>query len=215
MKTRLVFFVVMGLGVAGIFAGPLKIARVNLWDHNCLFSTNCIIGIYDTELAFTTNTTSIPSISVGGSLLSRTFQGQPGSREAGCYGYEYRLVVNRLAGAGSVSITTLTLQKFGKVSKFTYNGQRDNRVWVMSSGGVGGVGPSSVDARGSKITFHFDPPLTFASNAAKEMSSLFFGMASPGQPPNAPNAWAICTGYATVPGIIPVPINISVPVRIP
>jgi hypothetical protein len=208
MKTRLSLFIVLSLVVAGC-QSP-KIVDVNAPTYNCLFSTNCIIVVNDTTSSLTNNLEPMQPISVGGFLQSRTFQGQPGTAEAGNYGYEYRLVLNQLSGASSISIDSMKLDNFGSVSPITYNGQPNNKVWVVTSGGLGSVGPTSAAFNGSEITFNFSSPLTFVSGASQESSSYFYGMASPS--PNPPSGTA--SGWATFSGTVITSAGVSVPILV-
>jgi hypothetical protein len=212
MKTRLVFSTVLSLLIL-VTAGcqSVKIVQVNAPAYNCLFSTNCIITVNDTVFNFVTNlppdtTTASTNASLTGLVQSRTFAGQPGTPEAGLYGYEYRLVLQKLIGDQSVSLSSMTVN-FSPYSSFDYNGQTDNQAWVVTSGGVGSVGPTSISANGSAITFGFNPPLTLSSASSEETSSYFFGMISSTPPPTADNDYASFTGSINLTGGGSVPFN--------
>jgi len=135
-----------------IQAAPLKVVKVNFPAINCLFSTNCVIRVTDTVAKFNTN---LPPLTVCGFLQSRTFEGKPGTHEAGHFGYGYRLVLTRLAGASSISITSMTINTFGAISAYNYNGRANNQVWVETSGGLGSVGPGAASSIGTKNYFRF------------------------------------------------------------
>ena len=153
----------------------------------------------------TVNPTNPPltqtNLALSGFLQSRSYQGQPGMPEAGLTAYEYRLVLQHLQAATgvngvtrkSVSINSMTLN-FSPYSSFNYKSQTSNQVWVVTSGGLGSVGPASAVSSGSKVTFNFNPPLTLSSATNQEASTYFFGMLSPHSPPNAVNGWASFTG---------------------
>jgi hypothetical protein len=197
MKTRLVLFGALSLVAMGVQAGTLKIVNVNAPAYNYLFSTNGSITVNDTVSTFTTNlppyTTNLAQVKLSGLIQSRTFQGKPGAPEAGLNAYEYRLVLNKLTNAASVSISSMTL-KFSPFSSFAYLGQSNNQAWVVTSGGIGSVGPSSAAASGSQVTFNFNPPLTFSGASNQEVSSYFWGMISSHPPPKTANTWATFTG---------------------
>jgi len=53
---------------------------------------------------------------------------------------------------------------------------------------------------GSKVTFNFNPPLTFSSTSSESTSSYFFGMISSTPPPATDNSWASFTGTDYLPG---------------
>jgi hypothetical protein len=197
MKTRLLLFGAICFAAVNVHAVLLKIVKVNAPAINCLFSSNCTVTVNDTVSDFTTNlppyTAGPTNATLSGFLQSRTYQGQPGTQEAGLSAYEYRLVLQSLTGAKSVSINSMTLN-FSTYTNFDYNGQLNKQIWVVTSGGLGSVGPSSVLASGSKVSFRFNPPLTIPTGANQEMSTYFFGMISSTPPPGAANAWATFTG---------------------
>jgi len=208
MKTRLLLSLVLGLTVGSVLAAPLRVAKVNAPAYNCLFNTNCTITVNDTTAAFTTN---LPPGSTNGSLTgflqSRTFQGQPGSPEAGLYGYEYRLVLNKLTGASSVTIRSMTVD-FSPYSSFTYQNQPNQQAWEVTSGGLGSTGPRTASVSGSKVTFRFFPPLVLSSASGQDASTYFFGMISSVAPPATANRWATFEGLVTpAPGGAAVPFN--------
>ena len=214
MKTRLYLFGAICIAAVTIHAAPLKIVKVNAPAINYLFSSNGTVTVNDTVDQFTTNlppyTTNLPNASLSGLLQSRTYKGQPGTPEAGLNAYEYRLVLQKLTGAKSVSIDSMTL-KFSPYSSFNYNNiirrQVSEQVWVVTSGGVGSVGPGSAAASRSKVTFQFNPPLTLSNDSSQETSSYFFGMISPAPPPTAANGWASFTGSEQLSSSNSIPFN--------
>jgi len=197
MKTRFFLFLALSLAAFGVSAASLHVVKVNAPAYNCLFSTNCIIVVNDTVAPFTTNlppfTAGTNGGSVSGFLQSRTFAGLPGTPEAGLYGYEYRLVLNKLVGASSVTIRSMTVN-FSPYSSFNYQNQMNKQVWVVTSGGLGSTGPGSATVSGTKVTFRFNPPLVLSGANGPEVSSYFFGMVSSTQPPAMANGLATFTG---------------------
>jgi hypothetical protein len=222
MKTRLFLFGAICIAAVNVPAAQLKIVKVNAPAINYLFSSNGTVTVSDTVAQFTTNlppyaTSNLPNASLSGFLQSRTYAGLPGTPEAGLNAYEYRLVLKSLTGAKSVALNSMTL-KFSPYSSFTYNGQTNKQVWVVTSGGLGSVGPNSAATSGSKVTFTFNPPFTFSSvsNQNQETSSYFFGMISPTKPPPAAKGWASFTGTEKLTGGGTVPFNfLMLPVRTP
>ena len=210
MKTRLFLFSAICIAAINLHAAPLNVVKVNAPAYNCLFSANCIITVNDTVDHFTTN---LPPYTVGstnpalsGFLQSRTFKAEPGTPEAGQYGYEYRLVLQKLTGVKSVTINSMTIN-FSPYSSFTYKGHPKKEVWVVTSGGLGSTGPGSATTSGTTVTFHFNPPLKLTNTASQETSSYFFGMASPTPPPAAANSLANFTGTEQLTGGGTIPFN--------
>jgi len=154
MKTRLFLFGAICIAAVNVHAVQLKIVKVNAPAINYLFSSNGTVTVSDTVAQFTTNlppyaTSNLPNASLSGFLQSRTYAGLPGTPEAGLNAYEYRLVLKSLTGAKSVTLNSMTLN-FSPYSSFTYNGQSSNQVWVVTSGGLGSVGPNSAEPRVQK-----------------------------------------------------------------
>ena len=188
------FFVVTG-------CASLKIINVNAPAINCLFNTNCVVTVDDSTAPITFNYTNGTTSS--GFLQSRTFQGSPGTPEAGLYAYVYRIALDAVQGSPSNSyISTLTLN-FNSIVPFNYNGQTSNAVWVVTSGGLGSAGPTKASATATNITFEFNPPIVAGT------SSYFFGVVSP-YPPT--NQTARVTGLQEA---MPRPLTLNVPARIP
>lgn len=225
MKTRLFLFGAICIAVVNVHATPLKVVKVNASTFNCLFNSNCTVAVNNLVTPFVTNMppytvnpTNPPqtetNLALSGYLQSRTFKGQPGTPEAGLTAYEYRLVLQHLTkttgikgvSRKSFSINSLAFN-FSPYSSFNYNKQASNQVWVVTSGGPGSVGLSSAVASGSKVTFNFNPPLTFLSASNQESSSYFFGMLSPHPSPNSVDGWATCTGSEQLSSGSPIPIN--------
>jgi len=220
------------MAAVSVHAAQLKIVKVNTPAINCLFSSNCTVAFNNTVLSistnlppYTVNPTNAPltetNLALSGYLQSRTCEGQPGTPEAGLTAYEYRLVLQRLTGVTGVkgvsrksfSINSMTFN-FSPYSSFNYNGQKNNQVWVVTSGGMGSVGPSSAVASGSKVTFNFNPPLTITSVSTQETSSYFFGMISSNSPPSPPappymplHDWVSCTASEQLSSGSSIPIN--------
>jgi len=150
---------------AAIHAQPLPIVTVGAPAINCVFATSCTVTVTD----FTA-----PLLG-SGFLQSRTYQGQPGAPAAGLWGYEYRIDLTNATPGTWVSALTVD---FGPVvGTLDYNGdRRPDRVFVVTSGGLGAVGPTSAVQVGRMVTFRFARPVRAGQ------TSFFFGMAARGAP---------------------------------
>ena len=176
MQTRLILsatlVATLFLALAGCSVGPQRIITVNAPQINCLFSTNCTVTVNDSTAPITfTNSTG------SGFLQSRTYQGLPGTPEAGRYAFEYRIDLTGISGSPSNNIDSLTLD-LGELIPFTYGGQPSNQVWTVTGGGLGVVGPSAVYSTGTNYIFIFNPPVWSGT------SSYFFGVISQFSPTN-------------------------------
>jgi hypothetical protein len=202
MQIRLGTVLLVALGLVAVAGcASLHIVNVDAPAINCLFSTNCTVTVDDSTSPITF--TNLTGITGSGFLQSRTFQGLPGTPEAGLYAYVYRIALDNVHGSVSNNyISSLTLD-FNSVVPFTYNGQPSNEVWVVTSGGLGSVGPSTAAATATNITFNFGPPV------AAGMSSYFFGVISP-YPPT--NTIAHLVGHQES---TPPQLNAKIPARIP
>lgn len=179
MQTRLLLSLFAALGLVAVAgcASLHNIVKVNAPAINCLFSTNCTVMVDDSTSPITF--TNLTGITGSGFLQSRTFQGLSGAPEAGLYAYVYRIALDDVHGSPSNNyISSLTLD-FNSIVPFTYNGQFSNAVWVVTSGGLGSVGPSTAAVTTTNITFNFNPPVTAG------VSSYFFGVISPYPPTNS------------------------------
>jgi len=146
-------------------AQPMSIVSVGAPAINCVFSASCSV---------TVNDVATPMLR-GGFLQSRTFQGEPGSRAAGKWVYEYRINLTRATPAANVTAVTVD---FGPaVGSLDFDGDSmPDEVFVVTSGALGAVGPSSVVRAGRMITFRFARPVNSGA------STFFFGVLSAGEP---------------------------------
>lgn len=162
-------------------AAPLTVVTVGAPAINCKFDTDCKITVNDSSANFT-----LPGTSGSAFLQSRTWPaGQAGTIGAGKTAYLYRLDLRNLVGLTAAPCVTRLKVRFGPVTALDYNadGQPD-QVFVVTSGGIGTVAPSSVDKTGNVITFNFATPVCSGSSPGHGDSSYFFGLAS-AQPPVA------------------------------
>jgi len=163
--------VLLCLVSSAVQAAALSLVNTSAPAVNCVFDPTCTIPVTDTS-----DTITLPGGKGTGFLQSRTFVGQPGTQAEGLYGYEYRIDLTEIQGTPSV--VTFAID-FGRVVPLDYNGDGvTEHVYIVTSGGLGTVGPDYADKTGNKISFHF------YGGVAAGTSSFFFGMASRTPPHN-------------------------------
>ena len=166
----------LALGVPGAArAQPLQVVTVGAPAINCVFAPTCTVTVTDF---------SSPLFG-SGFLQSRTYQALPGSPAAGLWVYEYRIDLREVAGPGGVAMVAGMAIDFGPVVAtldFNGDGRRGDQVFVVTSGGLGSVGPVSAIQAGRVIRFRFATAVHGASAAAGGQSSYFFGMVSAAPP---------------------------------
>lgn len=159
-------------------SAPLTLTNVGAPAINCLFDPTCTLTVEDTISSFTfdnhTGTSFLQS-----RLLPRGAATTPG---AGLFPYEYRIDMRQMAGIGNPAcVTNLTLD-FGPIVPLDYNDDGSlEHIYIVTSGGLGTVAPSSANQTGSSITFTFSPPVCsdFSPDINNGQSTFFFGLASP------------------------------------
>jgi hypothetical protein len=169
---------------SAVAAGPLDVVTVGAPAINCKFDTDCNITVSDT-----TANIALPGATGSAFLQSRTFPpGEAGTAAAGLQAYEYRIDLRNLAGVTALPCISQLRLDFGPVSLVDYDGDGNtDQVFVITSGGLGSVGPSSASQTGDQISFTFDPPVCAGSSPGHGQSSYFFGLAST-QPPRRVSA---------------------------
>jgi hypothetical protein len=148
-------------------AQPLQIVTVGAPAINCVFDASCTVPVTDH---------SAPLFG-SGFLQSRNYEGQPGAPAAGQWAYVYRIDL-RNAVPATARVTALRIE-FGPVTStldYDGNGSTGEHVFVVTSGGLGTVGPASATRMGNTVTFRFSPAVEAGQ------TSYFFGLASPGAP---------------------------------
>jgi hypothetical protein len=169
---------------AAVAAAPLDVVTVGAPAINCKFDTDCNITVSDT-----TANIALPGATGSGFLQSRTFPpGEAGTAAAGLQAYEYRIDLRNVTGATALPCISQLRLDFGPVSLVDYDGDGNtDQVFVITSGGLGSVGPSAASQSGDQITFTFNPPVCAGSSPGKGQSSYFFGLSST-QPPRRVSA---------------------------
>ena len=150
----------------------LPIVEVSAPDINCVFDLDCTIVVNDSTAELV-----LPGGVGVGFLQSRTFPAEDGTQAEGLFGYEYRIDVRNIDGILFVPCVTSLSIDFGTAVSLDYDGDDSiERVFVVTEGGLGSVGPSSADKQGNTITFEF------AGGVCAGETSYFFGMASSREP---------------------------------
>lgn len=149
-------------------AQPMNIVTVGAPAINCLFNTSCSVVVSD----------HTAPVLGGGFLQSRTFQAQPGSPMAGKWVYQYRLdLTNATAAAAAPAVTSMSIQVPSiPAADFNGDGNATDNLFVVTSGGLGTVGPSSANLYGDTLHVMFAPPVPGGT------TSYFFGFLSDTQP---------------------------------
>jgi len=175
-----------------IAAAPLKVVNVSAPAINCVFNPTCTVTVNDT-------TDNIPMSTGGAGILkSRTFKGLPRSPADGLFAFEYLLDLRNAVGATAVSCIDWMSISFGPVvSTLNYGGDANpDKVFVITSGGIGTIGIASAIQTGSNIRFNFTSPICEGGAPGKGDSSFFWGLVSK-QPPKFVTATLHETGGAT------------------
>ncbi len=159
-------------------AAALSFANVSDTAVRCLFDTDCAVPTDDTTAAFT-----FDLMTGSGFLQSRVWpRGQAGTPGAGLYPYLYRVDMRELVGPGNPACITSFSLDFGPIVPLDYDGNGSlDQVFVVTSGGLGTITPSSADLTGDRLTFNFSPPVCgdFSPSQDNGESTFFFGLASP------------------------------------
>jgi hypothetical protein len=162
------FLLLAGTGPAA--ALTLDIVEVNAPAVNCVFDLSCTLVVSDSSAPIT-----LPGGVGTGFLQSRSFSGAGAAPAGDLHGYEYRIALDAISGT-SACIDRFSLD-FGPARSLDYDGQGGlERVFVVTSGGLGSVRPTSAEKDGNRITFGFAPPVCAGQ------TSYFFGMASAAAP---------------------------------
>lgn len=171
-KWLIVATLIMLCGCGGT---ALDIVQVNAPAVNCIFDNDCKITISDK-----TDDLVLVGMSGSGFLQSRTLPvGETGTVGEGLYGYEYRIDLRQLVGVVDIACAVSFSIDFGPVSALDYDGNGvSEHVFVVTSGGLGNVAPTTVTKLGNTLTFKFAPGVCAGSAPGNGDSSFFFGLAS-------------------------------------
>lgn len=163
---------------AGAQAAALTVVNVSAPDINCVFNVTCHVTATDTIKAFP------PATGYSGKprLITRTFEGAPGSPADGLTAYLYRVDFTKAQAETDINCVVWLKLKFGPVSQLPYDGETNADVFVITSGAVGSVGVSSAEKAGDNVTITFTEPVCPKNGVPPGQSSFWVGMAAPGAP---------------------------------
>ena len=167
---RNVTLLVLALGLA-VPAMALNVVNTSAPSINCLFSTTCSVVVNDMG-------SNLPN---GGRIQSRIFQGQPGSPLAGKWVYLYRVNMANAVGLTYIPyVDGMYIYGWGTPVAYDYNFDSNytDQVFVITAGGIGTVGLSSVNVFWGATFFNLSSPVYGGSFPGDGESSYFFGMVS-------------------------------------
>ena len=153
----------------------LHIVDVNTPAINFVFDNDGSIVVNDT-----TDDILLNGMEGTGFLQSRTLPvGETGTVAEGLYGYEYRIDLREVAGILNIVCISSFSIEFGPVSSLDYDGDGDlDDVFVITTGGLGNISPTSVTVSGDTLTFNFSPGICAGNAPGNGDSSFFFGLTS-------------------------------------
>jgi hypothetical protein len=169
----------------------LNVVNTSAPSINCVFSTTCSIVVNDMG-------SNLPN---GGRIQSRIFQGQPGSPMAGKWVYEYRVNMANAVGFTYVPyVDGMYIVGWGPVLAYDYNFDSiyTDQVFVVTAGGIGTVGLSSVNVFWGATFFNLSSPVYGGSFPGDGESSYFFGLVSNYAPTVKTAQVHMDNGYAAV-----------------
>ena len=175
MLKRAFPLLVLLLAAVASGCGSLSIATVGAPGINCVFDTDCTIEVTDFVDEF-----PVPLASGDARLQSRSQPpGEAGTAGAGLYAHEYRVNLTPVGAlVGIVCVRSLSLD-FGPIAPLDYDGDGDlEDVYVVTTGGLGTVGPSAASQSGDRVTFTFQPGVCPGNAPGNGETSFFFGLAS-------------------------------------
>jgi hypothetical protein len=152
-------------------AAPLTVVEVGAPAINCVFNTTCTVVVSDTVGDIT-----LPGVTGTGRLQSRTFDGKAGAPAAGAHGYDYRIDLTSMQTTPTQTCVGALKVTFGPVETYDYQPNMPAQVYVVTSGGLGSVGPTSARKEGPVVIFEFKTPV------CPGQTSYFFGLASKNRP---------------------------------
>ncbi|MEZ5332704.1 MAG: hypothetical protein R2991_11760 [Thermoanaerobaculia bacterium] len=175
MRRLVLILLAAGLVPVPGAAAVLDTATVSFPGVNCLFDADCTVTVQDTSAHFT-----LPAASGEAFLQSRTWPpGETGTPGAGLTAYLYRLDLRQPAGLTALPCVTSMKIEAGSIASLDYDGDSaPEQIFIGTTGGLGSIGPSSVEKSGTQVTFHFQPPVCAGSSPGTGESSYFFGFAS-------------------------------------
>jgi len=153
-------------------AAPLSIVTVNAPAINCVFNATCAVTVTDTigDYPPKSGYTGVPR------LQSRTYPGAAAAPAAGLIAFVYRVDFTSAAAATDVNCATDLKINFGPVVPLPYAAGGSADIFVVTTGGLGTIAPTSATQVGNFVTFNFATPV------CPGQTSFFFGLASHSDP---------------------------------
>jgi hypothetical protein len=157
----------------------LRIVNVNAPSVNYVFNHTGTVTVTD----------KTSPVLVDGFVQSRIYRSEATSPAHGLYVYEYRIdLTNVLSITAPQWVSALNVD-FGPATTldFDRNGRAAEEVFIITSGGLGSVGPSSATQSPSGTYFNFSSRIYSGASRGRGQSSYFFGLVS-AYPPRVINA---------------------------
>jgi hypothetical protein len=175
MKTSLATAILLIVLLASCNGTHLSIVDVNAPAVNYIFDNDGTITVTDI-----TDDIELIGMEGTGFLQSRTLPvGETGTAAEGLYGYEYRIDLTEVAGILNIVCISSFRIVFGPVESLDFDGNGSNEeVFVVTTGGLGNISPSSVDVAGDTLTFNFSPGICAGNAPGNGDCSFFFGLVS-------------------------------------
>lgn len=175
MKTSVSITILLIALLASCNGTHLSIVNVNAPAINYVFDNDGIITITDT-----TDDIELIGMEGTGFLQSRTLPvGETGTLAEGLYGYEYRIDLTEVGGILNIVCISSFKIVFGPVESLDFDGNGSNEdVYVVTTGGLGNISPTSVDVAGDTLTFNFSPGICAGNAPGNGDCSFFFGLVS-------------------------------------
>jgi len=152
-----------------------KLVNVNAPAVNYIFDNDGTITVNDTS-----DDIALAGMQGTGFLQSRTFPpGETGTAAAGLYGYEYRIDLSEVGGILNIVCVNSFEIVFGPLESLDFDGDGNKEeVYVVTSGGLGNIAPSSASMSGDTLTFNFSPGICAGNAPGNGDCSFFFGVVS-------------------------------------
>ncbi|MCK5115552.1 MAG: hypothetical protein KAR44_03065 [Candidatus Aegiribacteria sp.] len=175
MKTSVSITILLIVILTSCNGTHLGIVDVNAPAVNYIFDNDGIITVTDTS-----DDIELNGMQGTGFLQSRTLPvGEAGTVAEGLYGYEYRIDLSEVAGILNIVCISSFRIVFGPVVLLDFDGNGSSEeVYVVTTGGLGNISPTSVDVAGDTLTFNFSPGICAGNAPGNGDCSFFFGLVS-------------------------------------
>ena len=175
MKVSVLITVLLIAVLASCNGTHLSIVNVNAPAINYIFDNDGTILVTDTS-----DDIELIGMEGIGFLQSRTLPvGETGTVAEGLYGYEYRIDLTEVGGILNIACISSFRIVFGPVESLDFDGNGSNEeVYVVTTGGLGNITPTSVDVAGDTLTFNFSPGICAGNAPGNGDCSFFFGVVS-------------------------------------